>query len=367
MTTPALCRLREHLPAAHITLLTPSWLAPLWENHPAVDSILTFTPGENPLRVAGRLRPEQFDVAVILPNSPRSALETWLAGIPRRVGYGRRWRNWLLTDRVASRAEVVRMRKRSAREVRRLVSKAVPQHFDESLFPPGAHQIHDHLALAGALGADASPLPPKLVITPEETKAVETKFNLGGFIKTGQPLLGLNPGAEYGPAKRWPIERFAAVAGSVHARTGAACLVFGGQGEIPLAASLEAALRERGGTGSQKSLPLKNVCGQTTLRELMVLLTFCRALLTNDTGPMHVAAALGTSVVALFGSTAPELTGPGLPGQPMHRLLRVPAACAPCFQRVCPIDFRCMTGISIERAVEEVIQAFAGQKANTPF
>jgi heptosyltransferase-2 len=221
------------------------------------------------------------------------------------------------------------------------------------------------LELAAALGADASPLPPKLIITPEEAKAVGKKFNLAALVSPGRPLLGLNPGAEYGPAKRWPVERFAAAGRAIHARAEVAWLVFGGQGDIPLAASLEAVLRESNRAGGKEDFPLKNVCGQTTLRELMALLTHCRVLLTNDTGPMHVAAALDTPVVALFGSTALELTGPGLPGGSTHRLLQSPPPCAPCFRRVCPIDFRCMTGISVESVVDETLEALAGQKTNT--
>lgn len=355
MTTPALYRLREHLPETQISLLTPALLASLWEHHPAIDSVLTFTRSESPLRVASRLRPERFDSAIILPNSPRSAIETWLAGIPRRIGYPRAWRSCFLTERIAPRAETVRMHKRSAREVRHLVSGS-SQVAHVIRFSPSAHQIYDHLQLAAALGANSSTLPPKLVIASDEAKAVEIKFNLAALVGEGQPLLGLNPGAEYGPAKRWPVERFAAAARVVHTRTGAACLVFGGQGDIPLAASLENALRESNGA-LKEGVPVKNLCGQTTLRELMALLTRCHALLTNDTGPMHVAAALGTPVVALIGSTAPELTGPGLPGDSMHRLLRTSPPCAPCFRRVCPIDFRCMISIAVERVVEEVVQA----------
>jgi heptosyltransferase-2 len=101
----------------------------------------------------------------------------------------------------------------------------------------------------------------------------------------------------------------------------------------------------------------QNLAGQTSLRELMALLKLCRVLLTNDTGPMHVAAALGTPVVVPFGSTSPELTGPGLPGDLRHRLLKSDAPCSPCFLRECPIDFRCLNGISVERVVETVIAA----------
>jgi heptosyltransferase-2 len=366
MTTPALSRLREHFPEAQISLLAPSWLAPIWEHHPAIDSILESTPGESPLRVGRRLRLQKFELALVLPNSPRSALETWLAGIPRRIGYARHWRNWFLTERVGPRARAVLMRKRSVREIRHLSAEGSLQVVQEVGFEPAAHQIHEYLALIGALGGDPSPVAPTLVVTPDETKAVEAKFHLAALARTGRLLLGMNPGAEYGPAKRWPVERFAAAARAIHARTNAAFLIFGGQSDISLAASLEAALREPSQGALKESIPLRNVCGQTTLRELMALLTHCDMLLTNDTGPMHLAAALGTPVLAFFGSTAPELTGPGLPGGSMHRLLQTPTPCAPCFRRICPIDFRCMTGLSVERVADEAVRALPSQKTKAP-
>ena len=100
-----------------------------------------------------------------------------------------------------------------------------------------------------------------------------------------------------------------------------------------------------------------NLAGKTSLRELMALLKLCRVLLTNDTGPMHVAAALSTPVVVPFGSTSPELTGPGPPGDTRHQLIKSDVPCSPCFLRACPIDFRCLNGISVERAVAAVLQA----------
>lgn len=103
-----------------------------------------------------------------------------------------------------------------------------------------------------------------------------------------------------------------------------------------------------------------NLAGRTTLRELMALLKSCRVVLTNDSGPMHLAAALGTPVVVPFGSTSPELTGPGLPGEARHAVLRSAAPCSPCFLRECPIDFRCMTGITVESAVDSVLLAAGG-------
>jgi heptosyltransferase-2 len=382
MTTPALLRLREKFPDAHITLLTPDKLRELWLHHPAVDETISFSAGENLFSVANKLRrwgetpgepglvpqnvvttaredarPTKFDVALVLPNSPRSAIETWLAGIPQRIGCARPWRNFFLTQAVEPRARAVKMSKRSVAEIKKLVvatqSGAGFQPVSENEHTgwkpvplTNSHQIHEYLHLAAALGASSEPLPPQLFVTPDEVEAAKIKF---GLKKIDGPIFGLNPGAEYGPAKRWPVEKFIAAAKEIQQRTNCAWLIFGGKADTPLAGQIESAIRH-------SSFVIQNLCGQTSLRELMALLKFCRVLLTNDTGPMHVAAALDTPVVVPFGSTSPELTGPGLPGDTRHRLLKSDAPCSPCFLRECPIDFRCMNGISVERVVEAVLQ-----------
>ena len=350
MTTPALLRLRERFPDAHIALLTAEKLRGLWLHHPAVDETIAFAAGESVFSIARRLRAGNFDLALVLPNSPRSALEVFLAGIPRRIGGARPWRNIFLTQAVPPRAAAVRMRKRSANEVRQLVSGNSKLETRNSKLPFSAHQLHEYLHLAAALGADVAPLAPQLFVTQEEIAAARQKFGLAGIT---QPIFGLNPGAEYGPAKRWPAERFIAAAKEIQQRTGCTWLIFGGKGDVALAERIAAETRN-------SKLETRNLAGQTTLRELMALLACCRVLLTNDTGPMHMAAALGTPVVVPFGSTSPELTGPGLPGDARHRLLKSDAVCAPCFLRECPVDFRCMNGISVATVADAVLRAVDG-------
>jgi len=176
---------------------------------------------------------------------------------------------------------------------------------------------------------------------------VARQFGLVDALTDAKPLLGLNPGAEYGPAKRWPVEKFIAAAQEIQRQTNCGCVILGGKGDQMLADEIAGAV-----PGA------RNLAGKTSLRELMALLKLCRVLLTNDTGPMHVAAALGTPVVVPFGSTSPGLTGPGLPGDPRQRLLKSDAPCSPCFLRECPIDFRCMNGLSIERVVRAVRDVF---------
>jgi heptosyltransferase-2 len=349
MTTPALLRLREKFPAAHITLLTPEKLADLWTNHPAVNEIISFAPGESVFSIGKKLRAGKFDLALVVPNSPRSAIEIYFGGIPQRLGYARPWRNFFLTQTVAPRAGAVKMHKRSEAEIRQLISRDPGPGTRNPAIPKSAHQIFEYLHLATALGASSEPLAPQLTVTPEETEATKKKF---GLEKIDGPIIGLNPGAEYGPAKRWPVEKFIAAAKEIQQRTNCTWLLFGGKSDQPLTTQIESAI------GNQQSAV--NLAGNTTLRELMSLLKLCRVLLTNDTGPMHVAAALGTPVVAPFGSTSPELTGPVLPGDVRNHLLKSDAPCSPCFLRECPIDFRCMNGISVERVVQALVESLNG-------
>jgi heptosyltransferase-2 len=350
MTTPALMRLREKYPNAHIALLAPEKLADLWTNHPAVNETIPFAPGESVFSVSNTLRAGKYDLALVFPNSPRSALEVWLAGIPQRIGYARPWRNFFLTNAVVARAEAVKMQKRSVAEIRQLVAADVSRRTDHNgrafTSAATAHQIHEYLHLVAALGANLEPMPPQLVVNPDEIEAAKKKFGLDVI---GKPIFGLNPGAEYGPAKRWPVEKFIAAAHDIQNRTNCTWLTFGSKADLAIASRIASAI-------ASPPFAIWNLAGKTGLRELMALLKLCRVLLTNDSGPMHVAAALGTPVVVPFGSTSPELTGPGLPGDPRHRLLKSDAPCSPCFLRECPIDFRCLNGISVERVVEAVLQ-----------
>ena len=344
MTTPALLRLREKFPDAHIALLTPQKLGDLWLHHPAVDEIIPFAPGEGVFAIGKKLRVGKFDLAFVLPNSPRSALEVFLAGIPQRIGYARPWRNFFLTRAIPSRPDIVVMCKRSPAEIKNLIASpptSVP------VIPSASHHLHDYLHLVATLGANPEPLPPQIAITPEEVSAAAKKFGLDQIIS---PIFGLNPGAEYGPAKRWPVEKFITAAKEIQIRTNCAWILFGGKGDVELATRIAQEFTQHGIRST-----CFNLAGQTTLRELMAVLKLCRVLLTNDTGPMHVAAALGVPVVVPFGSTSPELTGPGLPGDPRHHLIKSTVPCSPCFLRECPIDFRCMNGISTESVVQAVL------------
>lgn len=308
MCVPAVRAIKAGRIDAHVTVLVKEKLADFWRAVPEVDAIETIGEGDSILSVGRRLR-DRFDAAIVLPNSLRTALEPWLARIPRRVGHPGHHRRWLLNQVFD------------------------PQPEEGAPAEPPPHQVYHYLNMAAWLGADiAASTPP--VRRPPPTQA---------------PLkIGICPGAEYGPAKRYPAERFLAAALAVGREREVQWTLFGVAGDAPVGAPIAAGLGEQ----------CRNLIGQTTLKELMSELTQCHLLLTNDTGTMHLAAFLGVPVVAVFGSTEPALTGPFGPG---HTIVRRHVECSPCFYRKCPIDFRCMLEIEPAQAARAVMQSTAAR------
>jgi len=341
MSTPAVLRLRERFPSARIALLTQGKLAGLWADHPAIDEVISFQPGEGVWAVARRLRSLRFDLAVILPNSPRSAMEAFFARIPRRVGGRWPWRNWMLTDVVEAHPGAVAMRRRDPAEIAAVLSRPkAPAHWGEPLPGPAAHHIHQYLRLLRPLGGCVDPLPPSIGVNPRVLSETRARFE----IDPSRGWIGINAGAEYGAAKRWPAESFRALVAQWVRRPDLGILLFGGPADVALAESLV----------PSDPRQVRVLAGKTTLPQLAAGLKCCAVVVTNDTGPMHLAAAVGTPVLVLFGSTSPELTGPGLPGDPRHRFLRHEVACSPCFLRECPANLQCLRGIPPERVLAEL-------------
>src|SRR5256885_1306945 len=220
MTIPALQRLREARPRDSITLLTNEKLADLWQGHSAIDRVIPFEKSESVFQVARQLRNESFDIALILPNSFRSALEAFLARVPVRIGYARNARGFFLTKRISARPGEKPTRKRSASEVRRLIreSNSVSPSEADPVLPNSnnSHHLYNYLHLVQAMGAVSDPLPPHVAVNAAEVNGFVEKFRVSEHRKLGTPLFGLNPGAEYGPAKRWPAERFIGAAAEAH-------------------------------------------------------------------------------------------------------------------------------------------------------
>ena len=301
MSVPAVRAIKAGRPDARVTIATPEKIAPMWKLVPEVDAIIPL-PGSRLLSVVRLLRHEpSFDVAILFPNSVRAALESWLTRIPRRVGYRGHWRRWLLNQIVP-----------------------VPR----KPGPPEHHSLR-FLRIARECGADTFNFDRSPAGVQYSTPNVQIAINR-------QPIkIGICPGAEYGPAKRWLPERFAGAAEKISAQSSVQWILFGTPRDATVGDQISAALGDH----------CVNRVGQTTLDQLIDELRECRLLLTNDTGTMHLAALLGVPVVAIFGSTEPRLTSPLGNG---HIVLRHHVECSPCFLRECPIDFRCMKAVSVQ-------------------
>lgn len=308
MTVPSVRAIKLTRPDAHVTILTRAKLADFWRMVPEVDAIIPCGENEGVFAVAKKIR-KKFDMAVVFPNSIRTALEVYLAGIPRRAGRHGKYRHWLLTS---------------------IFAGGMQQ-------GPPRHQMHHYLDLVEFAGAKVD----------ESLRRIDTALHaVPRPVPAGNESrikIGLCPGAEYGRAKRWLPERFAEAANAVSVRRDCEWMLFGTARDVHVGEDIAARLEGN----------FSNLTGKTTLAELITSLSECRLLLTNDTGTMHLAAFLGVPSVSLFGSTEPALTGPLGSG---NRVLRHHVECSPCFLRDCPIDFRCMKAITTDEAVEAVLR-----------
>ncbi len=306
MAVPAVRAIRRGRPDARVTMLTPAKLAPLWRLIPEVDEVIPVPQKAGLFATARLIRAtgRNYDAGILLPNSLRSALEFWRGGVRRIVGYQGHHRKWLLH-------QIIPPKKKAG---------------------PIEHHTRHYLRIAWRLDADVEC--PTLHAPLARAEPVP---------QLGEPvLLGLCPGAEYGGAKRWPLERFAAAAREVAEKENVHWSLFGTGAETALGQSLETELG-----------PLcTNLIGRTSLEELFAALKKCRLLMTNDTGTMHLACLLGVPVVAIFGSTEPAATGPL---GPQDTAVRRHVECSPCFLRECPIDFRCMKEIPSSRVSAAVL------------
>ena len=317
MSLPALRAVRDRFPAAEIVVLARPWVADLYARETAIDRVIPYTApsGWHGLaqkwRAARRLAAERFDLAILLQNAFEAAAIPWLAGIPRVVGYARDGRGWLLTHAIQ-----------------------VPR---RNQIP--AHQRFYYLELLRRAGLIAG-LPPAPAIRLEgalqAAAAGRARFTQKGL---RLPVIGVSPGAAYGGAKRWLPERFAASASRVARQLEASVAVFGSAAEAALCAEV----------AQNIDAPVENFAGATSLRQFIEMAAACQLFLTNDSGAMHIASALGVPTVTVFGATDDVATGPT---GPLARVVRHPVECSPCLLRECPIDHRCMTGVGSDAVAE---------------
>ncbi len=296
LAQPLFSALRAAAPDVHLTVMGPRWTHGVLQRMPEVDALLDHPFPHGRLDLPGRwrlgrtLRRAGFDQAIVLPNSWKSALVPWFARIPQRTGFIGEQRRWLLND------------------IRRLDPERLPL------------MVQRFLSLADPQGRCPEPLPhPRLVIDPENQSRTLERLQLS----RAQPIAILCPGAEYGPAKRWPTAHFAQVAQQWIAQ-GWQIWILGSARDRPVGEEI----------AQRVSAPLQNLCGITALEEAVDLMALAQRVVTNDSGLMHVAAALERPLVALFGSSSPRFTPP-LSAQARVLLLELP--CSPCFQRTCPL------------------------------
>ncbi len=309
MALPAIAMVRAAYPEAELSVAVPRPFAPVFDEQTDAGALDVIEPDA--------IAQGRFDTIVLLTNSFGSAWAARRAGIGERWGYAAAGRGWLLTRRV--------------RRPRRRV-----------------HQVEYYRALARGLGMPDAGETPRIV---PHLRAIELADALVAAEGIGAaPIVGLAPGAAYGHAKRWPPKYVADVIATLAAQHGIACVLFGASGDVGAGREIESALGSRAlGPGR-----LVNLIGRTDLRRLVGMLARCRAFVTNDSGSMHLAAALGTPTVAMFGPTDERATSPrGAAGE----VLTADVFCRPCMLRECPIDHRCMKRITPERALAALAKA----------
>lgn len=323
MSIPALQALRAAFPDAHIAIAARPWVAGLYGREPFCDELIPYDAprGRHGLgekwRFASDLRRRNFDCAILFQNAFESAAIARLAGIPFRIGYARDGRSWLLTHPipVPRRDEIPRHQRFYYLELlkrARIVSEYSP---DAPIRLSGA-------ATAAEEGRD--------------------RFRRADV---STPVIGVSPGAAYGGAKRWLPDRFAQAAVEIARERDASVAIFGSAEERDVCASVEQSVHSLG-------ILCQNFAGQTSLAEFIEMAAACDIFLTNDSGPMHIASALGVATVVVFGATDDQATGPT---GAYSRVVREPVECSPCLLRECPIDHRCMTRVDAHRVAETAL------------
>ena len=316
LTTPALGALRTACPQARITVAAKPLVAELFRDHPDIDGIEvydkegTHAGAIGMFRKARELRRGGYDAALLLQNAIDAALLAFLAGIPERMGYATDGRRLLLSRPVPVTEEILSL-----------------------------HHAEYYLRLLQELGVPRPHFPRlSLRVTEDELASMRSRLAALG-VPEGRRIVGINPGATYGSAKRWFPDRFAQVADTLSEEWDAAVILMGSVPEAPLSSEIEAAM-------GRKAL---NLAGRTTVRELMALLASCSFLVTNDSGPMHIGAAFGIPLVAIFGPTDWRKTSPWTD---KARVVRVDVDCSPCHLRECNRGHECMVGVTAEMVVQ---------------
>jgi heptosyltransferase-2 len=316
MATPVLSDLKQHFTSAKITVMCKQNIVSMFEKDQDVDFIIGFTKPKNRRerkKIAMQLRERNFDLGVLLPNSFSSAFLFWQAGIGARLGYSRDGRRLLLTHPV----------------------KQLPSW-------QSYHFVDQYKMILKGVGVKRSRTKPRLFLDEKDLKRARTILNEAGVSEV-DTIIGVNPSAASGTAKIWPKEKFRQLVQALSTKPNVKILLFGDNFSKPTVDEI---------TQGQNAQVI-NLAAKTTLQEAIAIIKLCKVMVSNDSGPMHIAAAVNTPVVAIFGPTNDLLSGPYTH---FCHIIHKHVKCSPCHLGTCPIDHRCMLQIQVEEVLDKVVR-----------
>ena len=321
LNLPAIHQLRRMFPDAEITVFARPWVSDIFKYNPDINKIISFNEKKNTLdylKLIFQLRKENYDLAVLFPNAFNAGFFAFAIGAKKRIGYNTDKRGIFLTDKIEQTSTILKV-----------------------------HQVEYYMNIIKQFGETDKERVFNIVVTDDEKNHIRKRLLEFGIVSETF-LIGINPGAYYGSAKRWYPDRFAQVIDYLYEKHNARFVLTGSEKDKSIASEILKYIKI---VEPLREKIILDWVGKTTLRELIALISCMRAFITNDSGAMHIAAALNIPMIAIFGSTDWVTTAPYSKN---HIIVRKDTPCAPCLLRECPEDHKCMKNIY----VEDVIDAF---------
>ncbi|MBI5196446.1 MAG: HAD-IIIA family hydrolase [Nitrospirae bacterium] len=366
LTLPAVRAVRVAYPDAYISLLVKPWGSGIFEESPDINEIIIyedrFNTAAGKFKLAKILRAKKFDMAILLQNAFDAALVAWLSGIPARIGYGTDCRSLLLTKIVTVQRSAFSVQRKNGKKITRL------------------HQVYYYLnLLKEALNIEPCGIEPYIYLKKDEAYEARNLLNSSFILHPSSLIIGINPGAAYGSAKRWVPKKFAGLIRRIIVELNGNVILFGSKSELEITDEIIRLVNgEQSAPGKKLTVnsplpfsnPLRithyasrilNLAGKTSLRQLAALISECDAFITNDSGPMHIASAMSVPLVAIFGSTDPNATGP-LGAR--HKVISKELSCSPCLKRKCPEGhLNCMEAVNVDDVFNALTEVLPKERA----